>query len=156
MIYNVPSGSYEIMISAVSKAGIGTAAVVIRTFTNSFDGIESNTTAKLAAGLGVLLTAVAILILIVVLKRRHTRKFGTQINSFYSKELLKIDADMKNSSNQICKKVTDEWEIPAENITFEEVLGEGAFGLVKKGVLKKLDGRYIEVGVKMLKRTNLL
>lgn len=96
-----------------------------------------------------LTTAIALLILLIVLKRRHARKFGSQINNLYSKELLKIDSVLAKPSN---KKVMDEWEVSAENIVIEGVLGEGAFGLVKKGLFKKLDGQFIVVGVKMLKR----
>lgn len=47
---------------------------------------------------------------------------------------------------------SDEMEINRNQLTLYEVLGEGAFGLVKRGVYKdiKLDTSY-EVAVKMLK-----
>lgn len=105
-------------------------------------------TTKLAVAFSAVTAAAAIVAVLIILRRRQTKKFGMQINHLYSKELLKIDVLSYKSS---VKKLVDEWEVKLENITFEGVLGEGAFGLVRKGVLKKGDG-HIEVGVKMLKR----
>jgi len=42
------------------------------------------------------------------------------------------------------------WEIPTENLVLGEVLGEGAFGIVRKGVLHTGEKRR-EVAVKMLR-----
>lgn len=45
----------------------------------------------------------------------------------------------------------DVMEIKRENVRILEVLGEGAFGLVKKGILTNSDGKEMEIAVKMLK-----
>lgn len=46
----------------------------------------------------------------------------------------------------------DDMEIDRKNLTLYEVLGEGAFGLVKRGVYKDdKEGTIQEVAVKMLK-----
>ena len=42
------------------------------------------------------------------------------------------------------------WEIPTENLVLGDVLGEGAFGVVRKGTLQ-LGEKRKAVGVKMLK-----
>lgn len=144
---NIAIDTYEVIVRAVSQAG--KSAATVETFTINPDDSAADVTTKLAVVLGVLTTAIALLILLIVLKRRHARKFRSQINNLYSKELLKFDGVLAKPTS---KKVVDEWEVTAENIVFEDVLGEGAFGLVKKGVLKKHDGQVIVVGVKMLKR----
>jgi len=46
--------------------------------------------------------------------------------------------------------VDAKWEIPTENLVLGEVLGEGAFGIVRKGVLHTGEKRR-EVAVKMLR-----
>jgi hypothetical protein len=42
------------------------------------------------------------------------------------------------------------WEIPRENLILGDVLGEGAFGIVRKGVLQEGDN-WRDVAVKMLR-----
>jgi hypothetical protein len=42
------------------------------------------------------------------------------------------------------------WEIPRENLVLGDVLGEGAFGIVRKGVLQE-DDNWRDVAVKMLR-----
>jgi hypothetical protein len=42
------------------------------------------------------------------------------------------------------------WEIPRENLVLGDVLGEGAFGVVRKGVLQE-GGNWRDVAVKMLR-----
>lgn len=85
------------------------------------------------------------------MKRRKTKNFRTQFNDLYFKDMPKFNP-MEKLSGDACRKVEDKWELPVESIVFEGVLGEGAFGLVKKGLLKKFDGQIIDVGIKMLKR----
>lgn len=47
--------------------------------------------------------------------------------------------------------INDEMEINIDQIKLHDVLGEGAFGLVRKGILIRPLGTYIPVAVKMLK-----
>ena len=47
--------------------------------------------------------------------------------------------------------VTTDWELDRNRLTVEESLGEGEFGLVKRGVYLRSDGSYMEVAVKLLK-----
>lgn len=46
------------------------------------------------------------------------------------------------------------WEVPRQNLTMHEVLGSGAFGIVRRGQVRDLPGRpgVTTVAVKMLKR----
>lgn len=94
-------------------------------------------------------TAITIVVVLIVFWRQRVR-FGASINGLYSKELFKFELSKKPSSE--INRHRDEWEILKESITFEDMLGEGAFGLVKKGILKKTDGEMVEVAIKMLKR----
>lgn len=48
----------------------------------------------------------------------------------------------------------DKWEINTANLTIQNILGEGAFGIVRKGIYYDKD-RKIEVAIKMLKGTYL-
>lgn len=153
VLEDVPVGTYEIMLRAVSEAGRGAPAILTASFMVHPEDLHSSTmTTKLAVILAALLAALLLGVTIFVLKRRRRRRFGTQVNSLYSKELLKINVPTEKTSGQIVKKVIDEWEFPADSVEFEGILGEGAFGLVKKGVLKKADGQTVHVAVKMLKR----
>lgn len=45
----------------------------------------------------------------------------------------------------------DEWELDQNKIILQNVLGEGAFGIVRKGSMEKKDGSKVEVAIKMLK-----
>lgn len=50
--------------------------------------------------------------------------------------------------------VHDKWEIDTSQLSIGMVLGNGAFGIVRKGWLKKSDGAFEEVAVKTLNGTN--
>ena len=43
---------------------------------------------------------------------------------------------MRNPTDMSLKSPMDEWEIPANEVIMEKLLGEGAFGEVYKGVIK--------------------
>lgn len=58
------------------------------------------------------------------------------------------------SSSTECELYFDtKWEIPAENLILGDVLGEGAFGIVRKGMLH-VDEKRRDVAVKMLRGIN--
>jgi hypothetical protein len=60
-------------------------------------------------------------------------------------------ARREGSSSVECEDYFDaKWEIPTENLVLGDVLGEGAFGVVRKGTLQ-LGEKRKAVGVKMLK-----
>jgi hypothetical protein len=62
-------------------------------------------------------------------------------------------ARRERSSSAECELYFDaKWEIPTENLVLGEVLGEGAFGIVRKGVLHTGEKRR-DVAVKMLRGT---
>jgi len=62
-------------------------------------------------------------------------------------------APRKRSSSAECELYFDaKWEIPTDNLVLGEVLGEGAFGIVRKGVLHTGEKRR-DVAVKMLRGT---
>ena len=42
----------------------------------------------------------------------------------------------------------DEWEVERDDVTLLDEIGKGAFGVVRKGILKKADGE-IKVAVKV-------
>lgn len=48
-------------------------------------------------------------------------------------------------------QVTDEWELNPEKLTFQAVLGEGAFGIVRRACLETDETNKVEVAIKMLK-----
>lgn len=45
----------------------------------------------------------------------------------------------------------DEWELPPEKLSMKNKLGEGAFGVVRKGYYYREDRSVTEVAIKMLK-----
>lgn len=50
-------------------------------------------------------------------------------------------------------QIDDEMEVAPDRLQILDILGEGEFGLVKRCVVKQLDGTEQEVAVKMLKGT---
>lgn len=50
-----------------------------------------------------------------------------------------------------CKEEPDEWEIHYSSLTFQATLGEGAFGIVRKGVMRSSIEKRLDVAIKMLK-----
>jgi hypothetical protein len=65
--------------------------------------------------------------------------------------------DQKSSVRRACSESVDchldfdaKWEIPGENLVLGNVLGQGAFGIVRKGVLQEGD-IWRDVAVKMLR-----
>lgn len=62
------------------------------------------------------------------------------------------DIKSKNMTLLVCSLfINDEMEIERNKIKLLEILGEGAFGLVRKGILLNDDGKEKEIAVKMLK-----
>jgi hypothetical protein len=65
--------------------------------------------------------------------------------------------DQKASVRRACSESAEcdldfdaKWEIPGENLVLGNVLGQGAFGIVRKGVLQEGD-IWRDVAVKMLR-----
>lgn len=54
-------------------------------------------------------------------------------------------------------KETDKWELRPERLVLQRILGEGAFGLVRRGWLwDEKESKSTEVAVKMLKGKTLM
>lgn len=148
---NLPTGTYNIVIRAVSETGnLGESTTIEESLILTADDFNANVARKLAIALPVvIIVAIAIVVLFIILKRRNIGNVERKENNIYT-ELLRLVISKKPD----VVKMKDEWEIPAENVTFERIIGEGAFGLVRKGILKKNNGESIEVGIKMLKRSS--
>lgn len=150
MVKDLPADMYDISIAAVSKAG-SSAAVVMKNVLISPVGLSDggDVNSYLTVFMTTLATIVMLVSVFIYLYIRKAKTFGAEINS---KQSSKYES-MGKPSSEIER---DEWEIHPENISFEGILGEGAFGLVKKGILKMTDGQSIEVAIKMLKRRKKL
>lgn len=98
---------------------------------------------------------IAILLLIMLCTWRN--RVSAIVNKFALKQLDSMDLDLiqtitnRSMLEAIADLTRDEtMEIDKESISVLEVLGEGAFGLVKKAILVR-DGMKRHVAVKMLK-----
>lgn len=45
----------------------------------------------------------------------------------------------------------DVWELDSSKLKITDFLGEGEFGVVRKGLYKNADGNHLEVAIKMLR-----
>lgn len=151
MVNGLPADIYDVSIAAVSKAGSSAAVVMEHLLISPVslgDGGDANS--YLTIFMTIFAAVVILVSLFVYLYIRKAKSFGVEIDS---KKRSEYESMGKPFSEMIQR---DEWEIHPENITFEGILGEGAFGLVKKGILKQTGGQSVEVAIKMLKRKKKL
>lgn len=64
--------------------------------------------------------------------------------------------EMETYTSNSSLTFNDNMEIMLKNLKLLEIIGEGAFGLVRKGILKSEQGSEILVAVKMLRSTVLI
>ncbi|KAJ0173969.1 hypothetical protein K1T71_010115 [Dendrolimus kikuchii] len=95
-----------------------------------------------AGGAWALALVAAIAACLTCRRRAHPNK-----DFFYpmSKKIKEFDIEALGSENA---GANDHWEVRAEKLTVHEVVGEGAFGVVRRGTLKP---QFKEVAIKMLK-----
>ncbi|XP_055529972.1 tyrosine-protein kinase receptor torso-like [Wyeomyia smithii] len=116
-----------------------------------------------------ILTVGLIKIFVSLICRRRAKMKRYEQRCEYFKELEQkapvdptTEFDIKVKNNQeiiqpvgfpddLIAPINDEMEINLDQIKLHDILGEGAFGLVKKGILIQPLGTYIPVAVKMLK-----
>ncbi|CAG9829061.1 unnamed protein product [Diabrotica balteata] len=105
--------------------------------------VSNNLTVIIApvAALIVLLMITATIFIILRIKKRE-KSFEDSNNKFIPGNL--------NTAIIIPMKA-DEWEIDVNKLTIKEVLGNGAFGVVRKGWYMKTKEKEIEVAIKMLR-----
>jgi N12 class adenine-specific DNA methylase len=64
----------------------------------------------------------------------------------------KIPESVDNLEIDLIKKdICDQWELDKKKLYFQSVIGEGAFGIVRRAYLEMKDGNKMQVAVKMLK-----
>jgi hypothetical protein len=78
-------------------------------------------------------------------------KFGYFFSILFQTVYQTPSARRERSTSAECELYFDaKWEIPTDNLVLGEVLGEGAFGIVRKGMLHTGE-KQRDVAVKMLR-----
>lgn len=129
---------YDVQIIAYSKGGITANDIVEFNLTRHFS--QPNATYKFIAIciLAPIIFLLSILFIFVLIQYQRNRLK-------YKEEIYSNDIQMKKILRSY---YNDEMEIEPQNVECHEVLGEGAFGIVRRGLLKPAN---IEIAVKMLK-----
>ncbi|XP_069683137.1 tyrosine-protein kinase receptor torso-like [Periplaneta americana] len=155
---------YEVTVTAVSPAGPSDIASVVRTTAGYLVGIPTaypNTTFSslrptwntdflwLVIFLPIFVLAATVCLYVYY---RHGKRIRQERRSQYIETLdQKPSVPTECSDSMECDLNLDaKWEIPRENLLLGDVLGEGAFGIVRKGVLQEGDN-WRDVAVKMLR-----
>ncbi|CAH2235383.1 jg5951 [Pararge aegeria aegeria] len=93
-----------------------------------------------------LLTVSTLLVFIHYVRRRLVSKYSTKI--YFPGVLEKIPEDVEKDESSQESGSEDQWEVRLDRLLLHEVIGEGAFGVVRRGTLAPTDKN---VAVKMLK-----
>ncbi|KAF5275265.1 hypothetical protein FQA39_LY06925 [Lamprigera yunnana] len=156
VFYNIPFAVlYQIELIASSSAGNSTYTITEKRI--SWPRLWSNTnpTMIIVCGITVLFTLLIVLYFLHRrYKRRQRRKLSKkQVSNDYGSDMrAKIFPGLKKQFKEDALEVIqDKWKLINKQVTFDEVLGEGAFGIVRKGYMKNVDGIEVEVAIKMLK-----
>ncbi|KAB0792560.1 hypothetical protein PPYR_14519 [Photinus pyralis] len=156
--FDVPlEPTYFIYIKASSRAGDGFADTEKRIASVKPPRSRSS---QLPVIIGSVLGAIAIAIIVFLLlyrrykisKSKRIRKLP--ISNCYGDDLKgKCLSEIGSAPGEyyVPEMINDEWQLKANQIVVDEILGEGAFGVVHKGYIKMVDGREVEVAIKMLK-----
>ncbi|CAH1365005.1 unnamed protein product [Tenebrio molitor] len=81
-------------------------------------------------------------------KRKEQRyKYFTELEEKIPESVDNLEIDL------IKKDICDQWELDKKNLYFQSVIGEGAFGIVRRAYLEMKDGNKMQVAVKMLKES---
>lgn len=149
------------MVEAYSKAG-ASFPIVDEWRPNVTDFVSSSTSSasSVKSVFLVLGSACGILVLAITFYVRYPFK-KTQIdNATVNSKRYDEDVEEKYYTQSLDNSTiehympeipNDEWRLNSEQVVVDELLGEGAFGIVHKGVLKTDDGKLIDIAIKMLK-----
>ncbi|KAK5648851.1 hypothetical protein RI129_003743 [Pyrocoelia pectoralis] len=147
VLYDLPLDViYIVFIKASSKAGESLADITKQLIKQVPDKLLSSSQLSIIVGsvLGAIL--IAIFIFLLLYRRYKIRK---------SKRIRKYLWEIPNTPSEyyIPEIINDEWQLKSNQIIVDgdEILGEGAFGVVHKGYIRMVDETEIEVAIKMLK-----
>ncbi|XP_046661516.1 tyrosine-protein kinase receptor torso isoform X2 [Homalodisca vitripennis] len=112
-----------------------------------------NITARFAAGLTLFSFLVISIASLLLLYFKQKRKKKQLTKGYYFKQQIMKNRPLKNNNDNTRHAVSemDEYEITDDALLICNVIGEGAFGVVHKGVLTKYGGTPEPVAVKMLR-----
>nr|CAH7744731.1 unnamed protein product [Callosobruchus chinensis] len=146
---------YLVAITAHSSAGKSATAAIERSFNVSFIPVPEGSTWNdvevimivvvplIAVGLVVMLTANWYLAKKVA--REKKLKYFKELNEKIPPNIITAIGGFSNNS------VPDNWEINPNRLIIKSLIGEGAFGLVKKGYYLDSNDDKVEVAIKMMK-----
>ncbi|XP_033610373.1 tyrosine-protein kinase receptor torso isoform X2 [Cryptotermes secundus] len=151
---------YEVRVRAVSPAGYSETAMASRITVGYLNGTPPSYPVNPAWGDGTLSLVILLPTVLIVASAgfcmyaycRHGKLLRHERRFQYIETL-----DQKASVRRACSESEEydldfdaKWEIPGENLVLGNVLGQGAFGVVRKGVLQEGDV-WRDVAVKMLR-----
>lgn len=153
----VPLGlHYQITVQAWSPAGPSEAALIYRHVTGPRTLIISNTKYWTTTNLTLVIGGCAVFILAIIIivtlvyyqcAKRKREKMRTKYFKELEEKTKYLDPVIVNS------ETSDKWDLNSNDLSLGMTLGQGAFGLVKKGWLKMENGSHKEVAVKMLQES---
>ncbi|GBP27271.1 Tyrosine-protein kinase receptor torso [Eumeta japonica] len=147
---NVAKSDFLVSVRAMTAAGDGVAVRVVRFYPHRHAVSPWRVWAYASAG--VVCAALVVSAVIAALRPLRRRK-GFALSPLYFRDMEKKLHKGDNFDNSTTQPIIeDEWEVHPERLLLQEVLGEGAFGIVRKA---KLIPSNKLVAVKMLKVTGI-
>ncbi|XP_018568526.1 tyrosine-protein kinase receptor torso isoform X2 [Anoplophora glabripennis] len=141
---------YQVSLAAHSVKGSSPEATIYR-FVNSTAVLLTSESWMSTEIILLIVSPFVIIGLILLLLFNHFLVKKQQRNYFKEIEEKNVPTVNYIQTRTNTLEQADEWELLSEKILTKEVLGEGAFGIVRKGEYYAENGNSIEVAIKMLK-----
>ncbi|XP_055542960.1 tyrosine-protein kinase receptor torso [Wyeomyia smithii] len=150
---NVQGPQYEVFIAAYANNRTASRSVVKPLCINRMHSVQKSWEISIVIILALVLIAVFVIVTC-YLQKAKLRRYEKRVEFYKDVESVKEPVDPRTDVRDILQSVApihDEMEIDLEQIQLLDVLGEGAFGLVRQGILMRPEGKHVNVAVKMLK-----
>ncbi|CAH1114612.1 unnamed protein product [Psylliodes chrysocephalus] len=155
---NIPLISdYEALLVAHSRRGPSKPAIIHRQITANYTLVDDESLVSVEFILLITIPIIIVALFVMFLLNRFlSKRMRNQERNKFLKNLE--EKTSRPSTTSTISTITfsdnikvDEWEIDTNKLAIKEVLGGGAFGVVRKGWYTDAKGQEIEVAIKMLR-----
>ncbi|XP_053691722.1 tyrosine-protein kinase receptor torso-like [Sabethes cyaneus] len=151
--FSVLGAQYGVVVTAHANNRTAERSVIKPLYTSRVHSVQQDWERAAVIILALVVIGVFVVFVYYALQSK-VKQFEKGVEFHKNTDAVKEPVDTRTDGREILQSlapIQDEMEVDLERIQLLDVLGEGAFGLVRQGILVHPTGDHIDVAVKMLK-----